>query len=77
MADNEAPTPRVFIARHGETEWDKQGRQNGKTDIELTPLGIQQVVTTASHLVGEGRLLDPTKLARVFASPQKRAIVKM
>jgi len=73
MADKEALTPRVFIVRHGETEWAKQGRQTGKTDIELTSLGIKQVVTTASHLVGEGKLLDPTKLARVFVSPRKRA----
>ncbi|KAK0752960.1 histidine phosphatase superfamily [Schizothecium vesticola] len=62
MAENEALTPRVFIVRHGETEWAKQGRQTGKT-----------VVTTASHLAGEGKLLDPTKLARVFVSPRKRA----
>ncbi|KAK4451187.1 phosphoglycerate mutase [Podospora aff. communis PSN243] len=72
MADAEALTPRVFIVRHGETEWAKLGRQTGKTDIELTPLGIKQVLTTASHLVGTGKLLDPSKLARVFVSPRKR-----
>ncbi|KAK0633879.1 putative phosphoglycerate mutase [Immersiella caudata] len=73
MADNEGLTPRVFIVRHGETEWAKLGRQTGKTDIELTPLGLKQVLTTASHLVGEEKLLDPAKLARIFVSPRKRA----
>jgi len=74
MADNEALTPRVFIIRHGETEWAKLGRQTGKTDIPLTPLGLKQVQTTASLLVGPGKLLDPAKLAHIFVSPRKRAL---
>ncbi|KAK0654908.1 putative phosphoglycerate mutase [Cercophora newfieldiana] len=73
MSDNESLTPRVFIIRHGETEWAKLGRQTGKTDIGLTVLGAAQVHSAASHLVGKGRLLDPNKLARIFVSPRKRA----
>ncbi|KAK0745644.1 putative phosphoglycerate mutase [Schizothecium vesticola] len=73
MADNEALTPRVFIVRHGETEWAKAGRQTGKTDLDLTPLGVKQVQTTASVFVGTAKLLDPAKLAHIFVSPRKRA----
>lgn len=73
MADNESLTPRVFIVRHGETPWAKLGRQTGKTEVELTPYGVRQVQTTANHLVGTGKLLDPSKLARIYVSPRKRA----
>ncbi|KAK4211759.1 histidine phosphatase superfamily [Rhypophila decipiens] len=74
MADAEAQIPRVFIVRHGETEWAKIGKHTGKSDIELTPLGIRQVASTASQLVGPGKLLDPTKLIKIFVSPRKRAL---
>ncbi|KAH7144287.1 phosphoglycerate mutase [Dactylonectria estremocensis] len=73
MSDMNATTPRVFIVRHGETEWAKNGRFTGKTDIELTPNGVNQVSSTARQLVGHRRLLDPATLARVWVSPRKRA----
>jgi len=57
----------------GETEWAKKGFHTGTTDIELTPHGIRQVRNTASLLVGSGKLLDPSKLMKVFVSPRKRA----
>lgn len=39
---------RWFIVRHGETEWNAQGRIQGHTDISLSERGIQQ-----SRLVGQ------------------------
>ncbi|KAK7428834.1 hypothetical protein QQZ08_004604 [Neonectria magnoliae] len=74
MSDQEALTPRVFLMRHGETEWAKLGRYTGTTDIELTPVGIQQVSSAAAKLVGVGKLLDPSRIVHVFVSPRKRAI---
>ncbi|KAI1630616.1 phosphoglycerate mutase [Biscogniauxia mediterranea] len=73
MSDLDATTPRVFLARHGETEWTKNGRFTGLTDLELTANGARQVAGTAAQLVGPGRLIDPTRLARVWVSPRKRA----
>ncbi|KAK5449966.1 hypothetical protein LTS15_008539 [Exophiala xenobiotica] len=73
MCDLDATTPRVFIARHGETEWTKNGRYTGKTDIELTLEGERQVESTAKQLVGPGKLIDPARVARVWVSPRKRA----
>ncbi|EPE09487.1 phosphoglycerate mutase [Ophiostoma piceae UAMH 11346] len=74
MADLEARTPRVFLARHGETEWAKNGRYTGITDIDLTDNGVNQVSSAAKMLVGEAKLLDPSRLVHVFVSPRKRAV---
>ncbi|KAM5363524.1 hypothetical protein ACJZ2D_011967 [Fusarium nematophilum] len=73
MSDLDSLTPRVFLMRHGETEWAKLGRYTGTTDIELTPAGIQQVSSAATTLVGASKLLDPSRIAHVFVSPRTRA----
>ncbi|KAF3938193.1 hypothetical protein ABW19_dt0202573 [Dactylella cylindrospora] len=73
MSDLDAATPRVFLARHGETEWTKNGRYTGITDLELTPHGIKQVAGTGSQLVGPGKLIDPAQVAHVWVSPRIRA----
>jgi len=73
MSEEEAKTPRVFIARHGETEWAKIGRFTGISEIPLTAYGEQQAVGTAKILVGPGKLIDVAKLACVFVSPRGRA----
>ena len=57
----------------GETEWTKNGRYTGITELELTVEGVQQVLRTAKILVGPGRLIDPAKVAHVFISPRERA----
>ncbi|OJJ65341.1 hypothetical protein ASPSYDRAFT_40155 [Aspergillus sydowii CBS 593.65] len=72
MSDLDATTPRVFIARHGETEWTKNGRYTGITELDLTADGVRQVTGTARQLVGPGKLIDPVRIARVWVSPRKR-----
>ena len=73
MPDKDASTPRVFLARHGETEWSVSGRYTGVTDIPLTLTGEEQVRATGRTLIGPGKLLPPDKLAHVFISPLSRA----
>ncbi|MCJ1349274.1 hypothetical protein MMC31_007510 [Peltigera leucophlebia] len=73
MSDLDATTPRVFLARHGETEWTKNGRYTGKTDLDLTLEGISKVRATGTQLVGAGKLIDSTRVASVWVSPRKRA----
>jgi len=73
MPDKDAGTPRVFLYRHGETEWTINGRYTGTTELELTPHGEAQVLASGAMIVGPGKLVDPKKLAHIFVSPRKRA----
>ncbi|KAL9610913.1 MAG: hypothetical protein Q9167_004391 [Letrouitia subvulpina] len=63
-------TPRVFIVRHGETEWSLNGRHTSRTELSLTADGEKRVRATGRALVGEDRLIVPASLAHmlVFAS---------
>ncbi|KAI9151485.1 putative oxidoreductase [Paramyrothecium foliicola] len=74
MSDQNATTPRVFIARHGETEWTISGQCTGNAEVLLTENGVKQSRGTGQMLVGPGKLIEPSKLAHVFCSPRKRAV---
>ncbi|KAJ4147396.1 hypothetical protein LMH87_001917 [Akanthomyces muscarius] len=67
------PTPKVFIVRHGETEWSLSGRHTGRTDIPLTANGEKRVLATGKAMVGPDRLIVPSKLDHIYVSPRKRA----
>jgi broad specificity phosphatase PhoE len=57
---------RVFLVRHGETEWSKTGQHTGKTDLPLTEAGEEQ-----GRLLTE-RLKD-IDFTLVLTSPLQRA----
>ena len=43
----------LYLVRHGETEYNLQGRIQGQSDSPLTPLGVRQVQAAADRLAGE------------------------
>ena len=58
-------TPRVFIVRHGETEWSLNGRHTGVTELPLTANGEKRIRATGQALVGDDRLIVPSQLAHM------------
>jgi broad specificity phosphatase PhoE len=56
----------IFLARHGETEWNRVGRWQGKTDIPLSDVGRSQARALAERLRDRG-------VTEIFTSELSRA----
>ncbi len=48
------PAPFVYVARHGETDWNAEGRLQGHADVPLNDRGRAQALGLAGALAGEG-----------------------
>jgi broad specificity phosphatase PhoE len=58
--------PRLFLIRHGNTEWAETHRFTGRTDLPLNARGEEKARLLAGRLAG-------IQFARVFTSPLQRA----
>jgi len=56
----------VLLVRHGETTWNREGRYQGRTDIALSEVGVEQARALA-------RRLASVPIAFAVASPLVRA----
>lgn len=58
---------KLFLIRHGETEWNKNMKVQGRTDIELSSEGLRQAALLAKRLSKE-------KIDVIYSSSLKRAL---
>ncbi|EJU02843.1 phosphoglycerate mutase-like protein [Dacryopinax primogenitus] len=65
--------PKVYIVRHGETEWSLNGRHTGTTDLPLTANGEATILKLGEKVAGPGKLLDPSLISTTLVSPRLRA----
>ncbi|MFT4715787.1 MAG: broad specificity phosphatase PhoE [Paracoccaceae bacterium] len=62
--------PDIYVLRHGQTEWNSQGRFQGQLDSPLTELGVNQAKQQGVLL---GKLSLDFGQTDAFCSPQLRA----
>jgi len=60
------PWTEIFLARHGQTEWNVAGRRQGRLDSPLTEQGVRDADRVAA-------LAKPLGLDAIFTSPTGRA----
>ena len=60
------PWSEIFVARHGQTEWNVAGRRQGRLDSPLTDQGVADARRVAE-------LARPLRLDAIFTSPTGRA----
>jgi broad specificity phosphatase PhoE len=57
----------LWLVRHGETEWSRDGKHTSTTDLDLTDVGVE-----VAHALRE-RLAE-TSFGLVLSSPRRRAV---
>jgi broad specificity phosphatase PhoE len=62
------PDRRLVLVRHGATVWNAEGRFTSRTDVALSPVGVEQAEAAARALAG-------VAIDRVVCSPLQRARV--
>lgn len=61
------PKRPFYFLRHGQTDWNLEGRYQGRVDIPLNATGIAEAHTAAERLAGK-------PIDRIVASPLSRAL---
>ena len=60
---------KLFLIRHGQTDWNLKGKIQGSCDIELNDTGIKQAEELSNKILEESY-----KFSKIYSSPQKRAL---
>ncbi len=66
MSDSASAGPDLWVVRHGETEWSRDGKHTSTTDLPLTDVGEQSATSLAPRLAG-------VEFDLVLTSPRQRA----
>lgn len=67
MTNSNKKKTRLYLIRHGETDWNVLGKYQGSTDIELSETGLNQAKLL-------GKRFEKMELDKVYSSPLKRAM---
>ncbi len=59
---------KIYLMRHGETDWNQESRLQGQKDIAMNENGIRQIQELAARLRDRGISFD-----RIVSSPLRRA----
>lgn len=65
---DETITTELWLVRHGQTDWNLQGRYQGNTDVPLNATGQAQAIEMA-------KLVDGSRLRAIYSSDLQRAYV--
>jgi Fructose-2,6-bisphosphatase len=60
---------KLFLIRHGQTDWNLEGRIQGSYDSELNCTGIVQAEELSKKVLEKNY-----KFSKIYSSPQKRAV---
>lgn len=60
---------KIYLARHGQTNWNRLGKIQGSRDVELDEEGFEQ-----AHELGRNLLHKGLKISKIYTSIQKRAV---
>ena len=58
---------KIYLVRHGQTEWNKELRFRGRVDIPLNEMGRRQAEAIANAL-------EASEITRIYTSPLRRSI---
>ncbi len=64
----------LYVIRHGETDWNAQGRFQGRQDIPLNPVGHRQAHGNAARLA---RVITDARDWTFYTSPLRRTLQTM
>lgn len=73
MDGSEIERPRIWLVRHGQTEWAMLGRHTGRTDVPLTDTGRDQAVALGTRLAAHDADPGGRPFGLVLTSPRTRA----
>ena len=59
---------KIYIARHGETTWNAEGRAQGRSDPDLSPKGYEQSLVLLEHLKDK-------PISAIYTSTLRRSIL--
>jgi muramoyltetrapeptide carboxypeptidase LdcA involved in peptidoglycan recycling len=60
---------KLFLIRHGQTDWNIKGKIQGSCDIKLNVTGIKQAEELSNKI-----LENKYKFSKIYSSPQRRAV---